>query len=142
MTWERASGEPSPFVPNPPLKAGKQDIRTLRRLSEAFLDQQVLGIAHENGWKAYHVRDSRRVIQGDTGYPDGTLARNGQVVIMECKTEQGVLEASQLNWLVVLGWLGFDGQWVQRIDGDAATVRVYVVRPSDWDERRIHAVLK
>jgi len=117
-----------------------QDIRTLRRLSEAYLDQQVLGIAHENGWKAYHVRDSRRVIQGDTGYPDWTLARDGKVVLMECKTEAGRLEPAQVEWLEALGWPGFDDQWGQW--GLVTLPHVYVVRPSDWDERRIHAVLK
>lgn len=121
-----------------------QDIRTLRRLSEAYLDQQVLGIAWENGWKAYHVRDSRRVIQGDTGYPDWTLVRMSpdgmpQVVFIECKTEQGKVEASQKEWLEAAAWLGEQDQWDQEPEQG---IRAYVVRPSDWDERRIHAVLQ
>lgn len=119
-----------------------QDPRTLRRLSEAYLDQQVLGIATVNGWKAAHCRDSRKVLVGDPGQPDWLLARYGITIHIECKTEEGTLSPAQKEWLEALGWPGFEHQWDAWWSSPDRQVRAYVVRPSDWDERRVHQVLR
>lgn len=121
------------------IRPAKRQARTLDALSEAYLDQQVLGTAHEFGWLAYHVRDSRRVIQGDNGYPDWTLVRNGVVVFLECKTEQGTMTPKQKAWLVEMGWPGPELQWLQRPE---YARRAYVIRPSDWESRRLKDILR
>src|SRR5260370_383296 len=78
------------------------DKRTLAALDEAFLEQQVLGDAHELGWMAHHIRDSRRVLMGDPGFPDWVFARSGRIVIAELKREAGELKDNQRRWLEAL----------------------------------------
>lgn len=101
-------------------------------LSEAHLEQQLLDLARLRGWRAHHVRDSRRVLMGDVGAPDWWLARNGQLVVVELKREDGKLSPDQKLWLEALGWPGEQGQWDQA-DGLPTQLEVYVIRPSSFD---------
>jgi hypothetical protein len=76
----------------------KVDARQLRQLDEAYLEQQVLGTAREYGWRAFHVRDSRKVLMGDAGFPDWVFAKGGRVLFVELKTERGTQSADQKAW--------------------------------------------
>jgi len=114
------------------------DVRTRQGVDEAWLDQQVLGDARLYGWRAFHVRDSRRVLMGEPGYPDWTLASGGRTVFIECKSAIGELSPDQRLWLDAIGWPGPELQWLQDI-GDR--VRAYVIRPIDWEERRLRSIL-
>ncbi len=123
------------------------DKRTLAGIDEAYLEQQVLGDAKELGWMAHHIRDSRRVLMGDPGFPDWVFARSGRIVIAELKAEAGELKGHQRSWLEALtGATAIRG-------GSTATVRallsapqeidatVHLWTPTDWDSRAIRRVL-
>jgi len=105
------------------------DKRTLAAIDEAYLEQQVLGTAKEQGWLAHHIRDSRRVLMGDAGFPDWVFARAGRIVIAELKRQDGQLDSRQKLWLHELG------------HGGEPQAEVHVWRPSDWDDRSIKQVL-
>lgn len=104
-----------------------QQARTRRGLAEAHLEQQLLDLARIRGWKAHHVRESRGVLMGDEGFPDWVFARNGVVLVVELKAEDGKLTLAQEVWLSTLGWPP-GSQWLQW-----DRLRTYVVRPSDFD---------
>ena len=104
----------------------KMDARTMRAIDEAYLEQQVLGTAMENGWMSHHIRDSRRVLMGDAGFPDWVFAKSGRVIFAELKREEGKLSGAQEDWAAELS-----------PSGD-----YYVWRPSDWAEGRIKSIFK
>ncbi len=78
-------------------------------MTENELKHQILRIARLNGWMVFHMsqsKPSRPVrIQGDAtsaGYPDLTLARDGQVIWMELKQDKAMQSPSQYAWQVAL----------------------------------------
>ena len=123
------------------MTAGRDDIhqRTQplahpERVTEADFQRLLVELAQLRGWKVQHTRPAQNSrgrwstpIQGDAGFPDLVLARNGVVIVLELKSEKGRLSASQREWLEALGW---DGQE----DGSHTNTRlaVKVARPSDW----------
>ena len=75
-------------------------------MTERELKTAVLAIAKRNGWLVYHVPMATvRGSQG-RGYPDLTLARNGTVLWLELKQDDGRLTQEQEAWGYALhnGW--------------------------------------
>lgn len=97
---------------------------------EESFQGQVLNLAKLCGWKVVHFRPARMLqggkvvwrtpVQGDKGFPDLVLARNGYRIFAELKIETGNLSDEQQEWLRELG------------PTDERTL-VTVWRPSDWD---------
>ena len=73
-------------------------------MTEAELLACVVDCAHLYGWLACHFRPAktekgwRTALQGDAGGPDTILARNGQILLVELKTEKGKLSPEQKEW--------------------------------------------
>lgn len=94
-------------------------------MSEAEWQQQVIELAHINGWRVLHVRpaqnsrgDWRTPIAADgKGWPDLTLVRD-RVLFVELKTDAGRLTVEQRQWIDAL---------------QTAGAHVAVWRPRDWD---------
>lgn len=89
--------------------------------TETDLLNQVLDLAARTGWLAHHDRPARRsdgsyytAIQGDAGFPDIVLAKNGRVLIRELKDNYSKPTPEQIEWLAMSG-----GK---------------IWRPRDWDE--------
>lgn len=97
-------------------------------LSEAQLEQELLYRATLLRWRAHHVRDSRTVLMGDAGAPDWWLARDGKLVVVELKAEDGKLSPEQAAWMAALGWRDEQSQWA--VERSATRLEVYVIRPS------------
>lgn len=84
-------------------------------MTEAELRTEMVRRAHALGWRVFSLpmAKTRRPVKDATGYPDLTLARQGRVVWLELKQEDGTLRPDQLKWL-------------QELDPVC-----FVVRPSD-----------
>lgn len=69
-------------------------------LNENVPEKQMLEwvreIAAYKGWLFYHTYDSRR---STAGFPDVVLAKNGNVLFLELKTEKGRVRPEQYLWL-------------------------------------------
>ena len=85
-------------------------------MSEAQLRARVVQLAHAAGWKVFSlpIAKTRRPVKDAVGYPDLTLARHGDVLWIELKTETGQTSREQEDWFRALG-----------------TGRCLLVRPSD-----------
>jgi hypothetical protein len=81
--------------------------------SEAELLALVREAAGRFGWRSYHTHDSRR---SEAGFPDLVLARGGELIFAELKSERGRVSETQRAWLA---------------DLEAAGCEVHVWRPSD-----------
>lgn len=93
----------------------------LLKATEREFQSLVIDYARLRGWMVAHFRPAptqsggwSTPMQGDRGYPDLTLARDGVVVHAELKSETGRVSPSQKRWLEHLGGV--------------------VWRPSDFDE--------
>ena len=91
--------------------------------TEKSFQSAVMKLAKQAGWLRFHPRPSQAPsgryvtnFDGDKGWPDLALARNGVVVLAELKTESGKLTDGQKEWIEASGGL----------------IRVW--RPSDWNE--------
>ena len=91
-------------------------------MSEADFQRAVIDMARLHRWLVYHTQDSRR---SAPGFPDLTMVRDGKVIFAELKTDKGQLTEDQYLWLIEL---------------EAAQVKVFVWRPSDW--REIEEILR
>lgn len=91
-------------------------------MTENELKRRVLRLADQNGWAVYHVPQRTMLNGGGRGYPDLTLARDGEVVWLELKVEKGNLTPDQAVWVSILP-------------------AAHVVRPSDWWSGRIGELL-
>lgn len=85
-----------------------------RSESEAEFQAAVISLAVTWHWLAYHTFDSRR---SESGFPDLTLVRAPELLIVELKSEKGRVRPDQQGWLDQLAGCG---------------VEVHVWRPSDW----------
>ena len=73
------------------------------QMTEDELLSVIIQAAHARGWLAYHIRDSKRgVTQGDPGFVDLVLAREGHVLFLELKGEVGRVSDAQADWLGAL----------------------------------------
>jgi hypothetical protein len=87
-----------------------------RSMTEDQLQDAILDAARLFGWRAYHIRRSdRAIVQGDAGFPDVTLARDGRVLFLELKREGGRMTRAQVEWIEAIG------------------VGALIVRPDDLD---------
>lgn len=99
-------------------------LEQISKWPEKTFQQQVINLARQLGWKAYHPYDSRRSVPG---YPDLTLchAEHG-VIWAELKTEKGRVSPAQREWLDHL---------------TAAGQTAVIWRPRQWADRTIHEAL-
>lgn len=69
-------------------------------MSEAELRRRVVSLAHSLGWLVFSLPINRTVrpVKDAVGYPDLTLARNGEVLWIELKTDGGKLTPVQERW--------------------------------------------
>jgi hypothetical protein len=79
-------------------------------MSEADLQRAVIDAAHTFGWMAHHTRPAQyqsgrwaTPIQGDPGFVDLVLVRDGVVLFVELKAEKGRIRPEQMRWIVELG---------------------------------------
>jgi hypothetical protein len=93
-------------------------------ISEASHQSAVIELAQRTGWRVAHFRPAmttkgwRTPVSGDgAGYPDLTLVRPPELLVVELKTEKGKLSAAQREWLQ---------------DLDMCGVEIHVWRPSAW----------
>ena len=95
--------------------------------TEAEFQTLVIDYAHLMGWRVAHFRPAqtgkgwRTAMQGDPGFFDLVLARNGQVIFAELKSEKGVMTGAQ--------WA-----WYHAVKDHAIAVYAHIWRPSDWPE--------
>lgn len=116
------------------LAAGVKKPATYREaalaMSEEELQDAVIEAAQLQGWVCVHHRPARTeagwrtAIQGQKGFPDLVLARDGRVIFAELKSAKGKPTADQLIWLEALGDLA----------------RLW--RPADWLSGRIQHELR
>ena len=73
-------------------------------MTEAELKVAVLRIARLNGWMWHYAAQSRivRPQKDFLGYPDLTLARDGEVLFIELKQDDGYQSAGQVAWASAL----------------------------------------
>jgi hypothetical protein len=87
--------------------------------SERVFTDTLIREATARGWMVAHFRPAktdkgwRTAMQGDAGFPDLALARGGQTILAELKSEKGRVSAEQKLWL--------------------AASHGYLWRPSDWE---------
>lgn len=83
------------------------EFRELTRLawSEEQFKAEVIREATSRGWLKHHDRPARTdkgwrtAIEGDPGFPDLVLAKDGRVLIIELKSEKGRVSAEQKAWI-------------------------------------------
>jgi hypothetical protein len=93
-------------------------------VTEREFQESVIQLAQICGFKVAHFRAARTTtgwrtpVSGDgAGYPDLTLVRPPELLIVELKAERGKLSAAQREWLQALDMCG---------------VEIAVWRPRDW----------
>jgi hypothetical protein len=96
-------------------------------LSKAMTEDELLTAITEAatylGWRWHHIRRSDKAIQqGDAGFPDVVLARNGRILFLELKREGKTPTLGQYEWLGALTLLPEDTR-----------VRAMMIRPRDLD---------
>lgn len=96
-------------------------------VDEKTFQQAVVDLARTCGWLSYHTLDSRGSV---SGFPDLVLARDGQIVFAELKTEHGTLRPEQARWLEALRGVEHE---CQHAHSDLGGVDTYLWRPSSWD---------
>lgn len=128
------------------------DALRTERISEAELQSAIIELAQRSGWLVHHARPARKAsgwstpIQGNRGFPDLVLAKNGCVLFAELKSERGRVSSEQRAWMAVLdgerdGALLPDQRRVLRPIHDGGWVAIVVWRPSDWLSGEIEALL-
>ncbi len=102
-------------------------------MSEDDLMSFVIDLAHLHGWLVHHTRPAktakgwRTPIQGDAGFPDLVLARDGIAIFAELKSEKGRVSREQRTWHDALPWRVH----VPIANGQELHPVVQVWRPSD-----------
>jgi hypothetical protein len=93
-------------------------------MTETQLKTEVLRYAYAHGWAVYHVTHGPIRGRQGGGYPDLTLARDGEVMWMELKQEHAAPSPEQWYWYEALG----RHAW-------------HLIRPSDWESGRVAELL-
>jgi hypothetical protein len=92
-------------------------------MTENELKLKVVALAKAQGWLVYHVTQAKHPNGGGRGWPDLSMARDGELLFLELKQEKASLEPAQ--------------EIAQKAIG-----RVYhVVRPSDLASGRVDELL-
>jgi VRR-NUC domain-containing protein len=101
--------------------------RVLERAeTEEGFQAKVVDLAGRQGWLVHAERQARTdrgwrtAIQGDAGWPDLVLLRDGVMLVVELKSESGKVRPEQQAWLAELAMV------------PGLVVRTW--RPSDWPE--------
>lgn len=96
--------------------------------TEAEWQRTVIECAQLHGWRVAHFRPARTdrgwrtPVQADgAGFPDLVLARYGELIFAELKSERGKVRPEQADWL-------------DHLEGQGREVHLW--RPSDWPEVR------
>lgn len=96
------------------------------KISESDYQQTIIDYAHLKGWLVAHFRPGltqsghwKTAVQGDAGFPDLTLVRNGTILLIEVKSDSGKLSDHQKAWL------------------NAGKGNIYVARPINWEAIRL-----
>ncbi len=92
-------------------------------MTENDLKKNVLREAYAAGWLVYHVPQTTMRNGGGSGYPDLTLARDGQILWMELKQERASPSPEQFLWMAAIG------------------LPYHLVRPSDWYSGKVAELL-
>jgi hypothetical protein len=71
-------------------------------MTENELKHIVLRFARLRGWTVYHVPQATMHNGGGRGYPDLTCARDGRVIWLELKSDEGRQTAEQYGWQMAL----------------------------------------
>jgi len=93
--------------------------------TEAEFSNQVEDLLNLSSWRWCHFRPARMqggwrtALSGEPGFPDYIATRDGALIFFELKSERGQVAPWQREWLE---------------DLRACGQRVYLWRPSDWDE--------
>jgi hypothetical protein len=103
-----------------------------RGMPERVLLDAVIECALRLGWQVAHIPDDLYALAasqgrfdalaGAEGLPDLILAKGGQVILAECKSQRGAVRDEQMRWIVASS--------------------AYVWRPSDWSSGEIENVLR
>lgn len=78
-------------------------------MTEEQLTDTVIELAKFHHWHVVHFRPARlnkgwrTLLQGHIGSPDLLLARDGVVLLVELKSERGVLGKEQADWAIAIG---------------------------------------
>lgn len=113
------------------------------RMNEAQLTDVIVDAARLYGWKVAHFRPAqtargwRTAMQGDTGFPDLVLARDGEVIMAELKVGRAKRRPDQMAWAEAIGPDLYQ-LWTDR-DLDAIMRRLRTRRPSAWDDPAAHS---
>lgn len=95
------------------------------KLTEADFTTQVIGLAKLCGWRVVHFRPAltgrgwRTALQGDKGFPDLCMVREGVLLFAELKVGRNTTTAEQDDWLA---------------DLRGCLDTVYVWTPDSWPE--------
>lgn len=78
--------------------------------TEAAFTNQIVALAKLYRWRVAHFRPAQMQsgrwatpMQGDKGFPDLVLARDGEVILAELKTNTGRLGQGQPEWAQQIG---------------------------------------
>lgn len=77
-------------------------------MNEGQFTTAVIDLAHYRGWLVAHFRPARTVtgwrtaMQGDKGFPDLVMARDGRVIYAELKVGKNDLTVDQRKWSAAL----------------------------------------
>ncbi len=109
-------------------------------MTEAQWQRQVLELAQLGRWRVAHFRPAqtakgwRTPVGADgAGFPDLVLTRPPELIFAELKAEKGRTTPAQEAWLEDLQVVA---DMVAVVEVVAHHVRVFVWRPSDFDEVR------
>jgi hypothetical protein len=94
-------------------------------MTEAELRDEVKILAYRLGWIVFELPriKARRPVKNAVGYPDLTLARDGQIMWLELKAEGGVMSEDQWGW------------W------NALQPFCHIIFPEQWYEGRVAELL-
>lgn len=119
-----------------------QKISGQGEISEDGFKDNVIALATLFGWRVAHFRPARTKhgwktpMQGDKGFPDLVLAKQGRVIFAELKSDRGKLTEDQNGWLCDLSGFNvppkaWDTGIVLPKPGAPET---YLWRPDDLDD--------
>jgi hypothetical protein len=103
-------------------------------MTEAEFTDSILKWAKVYGWRRFHVRgNTRRLIQGDVGFPDLVLLKGDRLIFAELKVAKNKPTPEQAGWLSALSKLT-----TPRLTNDEVQYRteieVHLWHPEQWSE--------
>lgn len=81
-------------------------VRQAHPMTESELKAVIVKRAHELGWLVFSMPQASRhprSVKSASGYPDLTLARDGEHLWIECKAPDGALSSKQWAWVRAIG---------------------------------------